>query len=99
MRKRVKRFFSYISARYNDLRLIVATYRCETWTIKEAEIKKIVDFEMWCWRRMLRIPWTARRTNTLVWKQLDAEPMLETKIRSQRMKYSCRHGHEYLPDG
>jgi len=59
----------------------VATYGCETWTIKKGERRKITAFDMWCWRRMLRIPWTARRTNASTWKQLDVEPMLEYKIR------------------
>jgi len=49
-------------------------YGCETWTIKEGEKKKFAAFEMWCWRCMLRIPWTARHTNPSIWKQLDVEP-------------------------
>jgi len=52
----------------------VATYGFETWTIKEAERKKIIAFEMSCWRCMLRIPWTARCTKASIWKQLDVEP-------------------------
>jgi len=71
----------------NTLAFTVATYGCETWTIKEGERKKIAAFGMWGWSRMLRIPWTARRTNTSIWKQLDVEPMLEYKIRSQRVSY------------
>ena len=41
----------------------VVTYRCESWTIKKAEHRRIDAFELWCWRRLLRVPWTARRSN------------------------------------
>ena len=41
----------------------VVTYGCESWTVKKAECRRIDDFELWCWRRFLRVPWTARRSN------------------------------------
>ena len=44
----------------------VVTYRCESWTIKKAEHIRIDAFELWCWRRLLRVPWTARRSNQFI---------------------------------
>ena len=51
----------------------VVMYRCETWTIKKAEHPKINAFELWCWRRLLRVPWTARRPNQLILKEINSE--------------------------
>ena len=50
----------------------VVMYRCESWTIKKAECRRIDTFEVWCWRRLLRIPWTARRSNQSILK--DSSP-------------------------
>ena len=49
----------------------VVTYRCESWTIKKAEHQRIHDFELWCWRRFLRVLWTARRLNQSVLKEIN----------------------------
>ena len=46
----------------------VVVYRCESWTVKKAEHRKIDAFELWCWRRLLRVPWTARRSNQSISK-------------------------------
>ena len=48
----------------------VVVYGCESWTIKKAECQKIDAFELWCWRRLLRVPWTARRSNQLILKEI-----------------------------
>ena len=48
----------------------VVMYGCESWTIKKAEHKRIDAFELWCWRRLLRVPWTARRSNQSILKEL-----------------------------
>ena len=48
----------------------VVMYRCESWTVKKAECRKIDGFELWCWRRLLRVPWTARRTNQSILKDV-----------------------------
>ena len=48
----------------------VVMYRCESWTIKKAEHRRIDDFELWCWRRLLRVPWTARRSNQSILKEI-----------------------------
>ena len=51
----------------------VIMYRCESWTIKKAESRKIDAFELWCWRRLLRVPWTARRSNQSILKETSPE--------------------------
>ena len=55
----------------------VVTYGCESWTIKKAEHRKIDAFELWCWRRLLRVPWTARRSNQCLLKEISPEYSLE----------------------
>ena len=55
----------------------VVTYRCENWTIKKAENQRIDAFELWCWRRLLRVPWTARRSNQSILKEISPEYSLE----------------------
>ena len=52
-------------------------YRCESWTIKKAESRKIDAFELWCWRRLLRVPWTARRSNQSILKEISPKYSLE----------------------
>ena len=55
----------------------VVMYGCESWTIKKAECRRIDAFELWCWRRLLRVPWTARRSNQSVLKESNPEYSLE----------------------
>ena len=55
----------------------VVMYGCESWTIKKAECQKIDAFELWCWRRLLRAPWTARRSNQSILKEISPEYLLE----------------------
>ena len=55
----------------------VVMYGCESWTIKKAERQKIDAFELWCWRRLLRVPWTARRSNQSIIKEISPECSLE----------------------
>ena len=57
--------------------LPVVAYGCESWTIKEAECQRINAFELWCWRRLLRVPWTARRSNQSILKEISLEYSLE----------------------
>ena len=67
----------------NKVRLVkamvfpVVTYGCESWTIKQAECWRIDAFELWCWRRLLRVPWTARRSNQSILKEISPEYSLE----------------------
>ena len=55
----------------------VVMYRCESWTIKKAECRRIDAFELWCWRRLLRVPWTVRRSNQSILKEISPEYSLE----------------------
>ena len=55
----------------------VVMYGCESWTIKKAELRRIDAFELWCWRRLLSVPWTARRSNQSVLKEISPEYSLE----------------------
>ena len=58
----------------------VVKYGCEHWTIKKAENRRIDDFELWCWRRLLRVSWTARRSNQSILKEISPEHSLERLI-------------------
>ena len=55
----------------------VVMYGCESWTIKKAECRRIDAFELWCWRRLLRVPWTAKRSNQSILKEIGPESSLE----------------------
>ena len=55
------------------IHLVKAMYGCENWTIRKAECQRIDAFEMWCWRRLLRVPWTARRCNQSIVKEISPE--------------------------
>ena len=65
----------------------VVMYGCERWTIKKAEHRRIVAFDMWCWRRLLRIPWTARRSNQSILKEISPEYSLEGLMRKLKLQY------------
>ena len=66
----------------------VATYGCERWTIKKTECQRIDAFELWCWRRLLRVPWTARRSNKSVLKEISPEYSLEGLMLKLKLQYS-----------
>ena len=65
----------------------VVIYRCESWTIKEAESQRIDAFELWCWRRLLRVPWTARRSNQSILKETSHEYSLEGLMLKLKLQY------------
>ena len=65
----------------------VVTYGNESWTIKKADRQRIDAFELWCWRRLLRVPWTARRTNLSILKEINPECSLEGQILKLRLQY------------
>ena len=65
----------------------VVTYGCESWTIKKAEYRRIDAFELWCWRRLLRVPWNARRSNQSILKEITPEYSLEGLILKLRLQY------------
>ena len=56
-----------------DMVFSVVTYSCESWTIKKAEWQRIDAFELWCWRRLLKVPWTARRSNQSIFREINPE--------------------------
>ena len=65
----------------------VVMYGCETWTIKRAEHQRIDAFELWCWRRLLSIPWTARRSNQTLRKEISPEYTLEGLVLKLKLQY------------
>ena len=65
----------------------VVMYGCESWTVKKAERRRIDAFELWCWRRFLRVPWTARRSNQSILKEISPEISLEGMILKLKLQY------------
>ena len=65
----------------------VVMYRCESWTIKKAECHRIDAFELWCWRRLLRVPWTSRRSNQSILKEISSGCSLEGLMLKLRLQY------------
>ena len=65
----------------------VVMYGCESWTIKKAEHRRTDAFELWCWRRFLRVPWTARRSNQSILKEIDPECSLEGLMLKLKLHY------------
>ena len=63
-------------------------YGCESWTIKKGEHQRIVAFELWCWRRLLRVPWTAKRSNQSILKEISPEYPLEGLNLKLKLQYS-----------
>ena len=66
----------------------VVMYGCESWTVKKAEHQRINAFELWCWRRLLRVPWTARRSNQSILKEINPEYLLEGLMLKLKLKLS-----------
>ena len=65
----------------------VVMYGCESWTVKKAEHRRIDAFELWCWRRLLRVPWTARRSNLSILKEIIPEYSLEGLMLKPKLQY------------
>ena len=65
----------------------IVMYGCERWTIKKAEHGRIDAFELWCWRRLLRVPWTARRSNQSILKEISPECSLEGLMLKLKLQY------------
>ena len=62
-------------------------YKCESWTIKKAEYQRIYAFELWCWRRLLRVPWMARRSNQSILREISPEYSLEGLMLKLKLQY------------
>ena len=67
--------------------LPVVMYGCESWTIKKAELQRIEAFELWCWKRLLRVPWTSRRSNQSILKEISPEYSLEGLLLMLKLQY------------
>ena len=65
----------------------VVTYGCESWTVRKAEHQRIDSFKLWCWRRLLRVPWTARRSNQSILKEINPEYSLEGLMLKLKLQY------------
>ena len=65
----------------------VVMYGCESWTVKKAEDRRIDAFELWCWRRLLRVPWTARRSNQSILKEINPGISLEGMMLKLKLQY------------
>ena len=65
----------------------IVMYGCESWTIKKAECQRIDTFELWCWRRLLRVPWTARRSKQSILKEVSPEYSLEGLMLKLQLRY------------
>ena len=84
-----KKKIGYHKVRYSlNLKAITAVmYGCESWTVKKAEHERIDAFELWCWRRLLRVPWTARRSNQFILKEISPGCSLEGLMLKLRLQY------------
>jgi len=65
----------------------VVMYGCESWTVKKAECRRIDAFELWCWRRLLRVPWSARRSNQSILKEISRGSSLEGMMLKLKLQY------------
>ena len=65
----------------------VVMYGCESWTVKKAEHRRIDAFELWCWRRLLRVPWTTRRSNQSILKEISPRCSLEGQMLKLKLQY------------
>ena len=70
-----------------DMVYPVVMYGCESWTVKKAECRRIDAFELWCWRRLLRVPWTARRSNQSILKEISLGCSLEGMMLKLKLQY------------
>ena len=65
----------------------VVTYGCESWTVKKAEHQRIDTFKLWCWRRLVKVPWTARRSNQSILREINPEYSLEGLMLKLKLQY------------
>ena len=89
-RQHVKNQRHYFAAKVcivNAMVFLTSVYGCEIWTIKKAEHWRIDVFELWCWRRLLRVPWTARRSNQSILKEIGPEYSLEGLVLMLKLQY------------
>ena len=85
--KKQRRYSAYKGPYSQSYGFPVVMYGCESWTIKKAEGQKTDAFELWCWRRLLRVPWTARRSNQSILKEISPEYSLEGLMLKLKLQY------------
>ena len=84
---------AFISESFTQKRIVqamvfpITTYGCESWTMKKHDRRKVDAFELWCWRRALRVPWTAKRTNRSVLDEIKADLSLESSMLRLKLSY------------
>ena len=89
-RHEIKRCFLLRCEAMSDLDSVlksIVMYHCESWTVKKAECQRTDAFELWCWRRLLRVPWTAKRSNQSILKEVSLEYSLERLMIKVKMQY------------
>ena len=85
--KKQRHYFANKGPSSQSMVFLVVMYGCESWTIKKAEHQRIDAFELWCWRRLLRVPWTARRSNRSIPKEMNPEYSLEGLMPKPKLQY------------
>ena len=85
--KKQRHYFTNIGPSSESYDFLVAIYECESWTIKKAEHRRIHAFELWCWRNLLRVPWTARRSNQSILKEINPGYSLEGLMLKLKLQY------------
>ena len=89
-RQHIKKQRHYFANKVHLVKAMVfslVVYGCESWTIKKAECERIDAFELWCWRRLLRVPWTTRRSNQSILKEIRPEYSLEGLMLKLKLQY------------
>ena len=89
-RQRIKKQRHHFATKVHIVKVVVfpvVMYGCESWTIKKAEYQRIDAFKLWCWRRLLRVPWTARRSNQSILKEISPEYSLEGLMLMLKLQY------------
>ena len=90
LRQHIKKWRYYFANKVHLVKAMVflaVMYGCESWTIKKAEHQRIDTFELWCWRRLLRVPWTARRSSQSILKKISPECSLEGLMLKLKLQY------------
>ena len=85
--KKQRHYFANKGLSNQGLVFPVVMYECESWTVKKAEHRRTDGFELWCWRRLLRVPWTARRSNQPILKEISSEYSLEGLMLKLKLQY------------
>ena len=89
-RQHIEKQRHYFAKKFHLVKAIVfpvVMYRCESWTVKKAECRRIDAFDLWCWRRLLRVPWTARRSNQSILKEISPGCSLEGLMLKLKLQY------------